>query len=77
LDKIKELFLFIVLIVIVVVFGVFGSMLVWNWVVPDVFSGAVKQGLLPASLTFWQSFKLSILTMTFLGLNRLGSSQKD
>lgn len=41
--------------------------LVWHWVVPDVFSGAVKQGILPADLSVAQAVKLSVL-FSVLGL---------
>jgi len=41
----------------------------WSWVVPDVFAGAVKAELLPASLTFVQALKLSIFLSVF-GLTR-------
>mgnify|MGYP001564129694 CR=1 FL=1 len=39
----------------------------WAWVVPDVFAGAVKNGNLPASLEFWQAFKLSLF-LSVLGV---------
>lgn len=51
-------------------------MLLWQWIVPDVFSGAVSQGVLPASLTFVQAIKLSIL-LTILGLTGRGGSKKS
>ena len=39
--------------------------IVWSWVIPDVFSGAVEQGILPASITWFQAVKLSILFSIF------------
>ncbi|MAF51845.1 MAG: hypothetical protein FI707_04615 [SAR202 cluster bacterium] len=35
--------------------------LVWAWTVPDLFPGAVEQGLIAESLTWWTAFKLAIL----------------
>lgn len=35
--------------------------LVWAWVIPDVFAGAVEQGLLPATLTVVQVLGLWLL----------------
>ena len=35
--------------------------LAWGWVIPDIFAGAVEQGILPAEITMVQALKLSIL----------------
>ena len=35
--------------------------LVWAWTVPDLFPGAVEQGLIADSLSWWSAFKLAIL----------------
>jgi hypothetical protein len=35
--------------------------LVWAWTVPDLFPGAVEQGLISDSLSWWSAFKLAIL----------------
>ncbi len=57
------------LVAIILASGAVVITLVWGWVVPDVFEGAVEQGVLPASITFWQALKFSIL-LTVLGLTR-------
>ena len=56
-------------IIYVVLFVAFGyiNTLIWAWVVPDVFSGMVKAGYLPASLSFQQSLKLNLLIFFLLG----------
>lgn len=46
--------------------------LVWGWVIPDVFAGSVEQGILPASITLVQALKLGIL-FSVLGVGRYGS----
>jgi len=38
--------------------------LLWAWVIPDLFPGAVSQGLVTAEISWWTSFKLAI----FLGV---------
>lgn len=45
----------------------------WSWwfIIADVFSGMVQQGLIPESLTFWQAFKmlfaaLAVAVVTYL-----------
>lgn len=50
--------------------------LFWGWVVPDIFSGAVAHGTLPAALTLFQAFKLSVL-LWILGLTSHASSSKS
>jgi hypothetical protein len=66
----------IALLAILIVVSAFLISWAWGWVVPDVFSGAVAQGILPASLTLWQAFKLSIL-FTILGVTGRGSSSSS
>jgi len=64
------------LIAILTIAVAFLITIVWSWVVPDVFAGAVELGILPSSITLMQAFKLSIL-LSILGLtNRAGSSKK-
>ena len=40
---------------------------VWAWVVPDLFPGAVDQGLIVADLTWLAAFKLSVLVAVLSG----------
>jgi len=49
------------LVVVLFIVATVVIMLVWAWVMPDIFSGAVEHGLLPASITFVQALKLSVL----------------
>ena len=41
---------------------------VWAWVVPDLFPGAVAQGLIAADLTWLVSLKLAVLVVVLSGL---------
>lgn len=41
----------------------------WGWIVPSVFPGAVREGLLPSSLTLFEALKIVLLLGT-LGLKR-------
>lgn len=63
------------LLILYVVIGTVVIVLFWQWVIPDIFPGAVSQGLLPASLTFLQAFKLSLF-LGILGLKGSSSSSK-
>ena len=38
--------------------------LLWAWTIPDLFPGAVAQGLVAAEISWWTSFKLAL----FLGV---------
>jgi hypothetical protein len=40
---------------------------VWVWVVPDLFPGAVAQGLISADLTWFAAFKLAVLVAVLSG----------
>lgn len=40
---------------------------VWAWVVPDLFPGAVTQGLIAADLTWLASLKLAVLVAVLSG----------
>jgi len=63
----------VALFVIVVAIATALIALAWAWVVPDVFAGAVDQGVLPASITLMQALKLSIL-LGLLGVAGKASS---
>jgi hypothetical protein len=41
---------------------------VWAWVVPDLFPGAVDQGLIAANLTWLASLKLAVFTGVLSGV---------
>jgi hypothetical protein len=40
---------------------------VWAWVVPDLFPGAVAQGLISADLTWYATLKLAVLLAVLSG----------
>jgi len=65
--------LFIVIVIVLFIVGAWAvSLLLW-WVVPDVFSGAVDKGILPATITLVQAFKMSLL-LGILGLTSAANS---
>jgi len=39
--------------------------LLWGWVVPDLFPGAVAQGLIAASISWFTAFKLTVVLLVF------------
>ena len=40
---------------------------VWSWVIPDLFPGAVAQGLISADLTWFATLKLAVLVAVLNG----------
>jgi hypothetical protein len=59
-----------ILVTVAVTFVITVVMLkfVWVWVVPDLFPGAVAQGLISADLTWLASVKLAVLVVVLSGL---------
>ncbi|MDO8751565.1 MAG: hypothetical protein Q7K03_10565 [Dehalococcoidia bacterium] len=51
----------------VIVLMAYALVLIWAWTIPDVFSGAVTLGILPAYLSFWQAIKLALLASLING----------
>jgi len=66
--------LFIAVFVGVLLFGLLLIKLWWAWAVPDLFPGAVQQGLVAESLSWWTTFKLAL---AFAALSALASSRRN
>ena len=39
----------------------------WSWVIPDLFPGAVKQGLIAKSISYYTAFKLAVFVAVLGG----------
>lgn len=55
-------------VLILIALAPIGVMLAWQWVVPDVFAGAVTHGIIPQAITYWQAWKMIIL-LAILGIS--------
>ena len=42
--------------------------LLWAWTIPDLFPGAVEQGLIAAKISWWTAFKVAIFVAVLAGL---------
>ena len=42
--------------------------LLWAWTVPDLFPGAVEQGLVAADISWWTALKLAIFVAVLAGI---------
>ena len=49
--------------------------LVWAWTIPDLFPGAVEQGLVAESLSWYASFTLAVLVALLGGPSGLPPAQ--
>ncbi len=50
--------------------------LLWAWTIPDLFPGAVEQGLVAAEISWFTSFKLAIFFAILTGASK-GSSNNN
>tara|TARA_B110000438_G_scaffold283401_1_gene311382 strand:+ start:354 stop:602 length:249 start_codon:yes stop_codon:yes gene_type:complete len=50
----------IALMVGIVIIGSFLIKVLWAWTIPDLFPGAVEQGLIASEISWFTSFKLAI-----------------
>lgn len=73
----KTIFYVVFIFVVLVIAIAFLNTIIWAWVVPDVFSGMVAAGLLPATITFSQSVKLTFLGTSLFGLGRFNGRSKN
>ena len=64
-----------ILIVIAVVFilVLFLVKILWAWTVPDLFPGAVEQGLIAESISWMTSLKVAIFVAVLAGFTRVHS----
>jgi len=63
-------FLFLIL-------GLFLIKILWAWTVPDLFPGAVQQGLVAAEISWLTSFKLAIFVGMMGAIARSGHNNKS
>jgi hypothetical protein len=56
------------LMVISLVVALFIVKILWAWTIPDLFPGAVEQGLVVKSISWLTSLKVAILVVVFAGI---------
>jgi CDP-diglyceride synthetase len=42
--------------------------LLWAWTIPDIFPGAVEQGLIAGSISWYTAFKIAVFVAVLAGL---------
>ena len=60
----------LVLSALVFAFVLFVVRFLWAWTIPDLFPGAVAQGLIARELSWWAAFKLACFAAVLSGLVR-------
>ncbi len=63
----------LVLIAAILLLVLFVIKAVWAWTIPDIFPGAVQQGLIAAELSWWAAFKLMLFLAVLFGGNSASS----
>lgn len=58
----------LVLIAVVLVLALFLVKALWAWTVPDLFPGAVEQGLVARTISWYTAFKLAIFLAVLAGI---------
>lgn len=51
--------------------------LLWAWTIPDIFPGAVEQGLVAGSISWYTAFKVAIFVTVFAGLAGVRKPRED
>jgi len=64
------------LVAVVLVVALLLIKLLWAWTVPDLFPGAVAQGIMAGSISWMTSFKLALFVAVMAGLSGLGRMHK-
>ena len=66
----KKIFAIVPIILGIIVAAFFIIKLLWAWTIPDLFPGAVKQGLVAAEISWLTSFKLAIFFAILTGASK-------
>lgn len=58
----------LIIIALVFVIGLLLIKLLWSWTIPDLFPGAVSDGLIASSISWYTSLKLAIFLAVLAGI---------
>jgi CDP-diglyceride synthetase len=51
--------------------------LLWAWTIPDIFPGAVEQGLIAGSISWYTAFKIAVFVAVLAGLAGVRRSRES
>ena len=61
----------------ILILGPFIIKWLWAWTVPDLCPGAVAQGLVAATISWWSAFKLAVFVAFVAAITGMRPSHKD
>ena len=67
----------LIIFVGLVILGIFLVKYLWAWTIPDLFPGAVKQGLIAKSLSWFAAFKVSVFIAVFGAIAHSGNQNSE
>ena len=67
----------IAIMLIVFIIALFIIKFVWSWIIPDLFPGAVSQGLVAGSIGWYTAFKIAIVMALLSGAFKANSSHTE
>jgi hypothetical protein len=62
------------MIALVFILAILLIKILWAWTIPDLFPGAVEQGLVAGSISWFSAFKLAIFVAALAGLIKSNSN---
>ncbi len=66
----------IAIVVVVFIIALFIIKLLWWWIIPDLFPGAVAQGLVAGSIGWYTAFKLAIVLGLLSGIFKANQNHR-
>lgn len=63
----------IAIMVIVFIIALFLIKFLWGWIIPDLFPGAVTQGLVASAIGWYTAFKIAIVLGLLSGIFKAGN----
>lgn len=61
----------LLIVVAIFIFGIFLIKWFWGWTIPEIFPGAVQQGLISSKISWWTALKLSVLFSLIAAVARI------
>jgi hypothetical protein len=68
---------FVLIMTLFILFGLLIIKLLWAWVIPDIFPGAVEKGLIASSISWFTAFKVALLVFAFSRLAGIGRKRSE
>ena len=67
----------IAIIIIVFIVALFIIKFLWGWIIPDIFPGAVAQGLVAGTIGWYTAFKIALVLALLSGIFKAGTAHSE